>query len=132
MYTFILTASRIKEKLRSGEMAVSGDQWPIFLYQGYSYDTEDPWNGLFRSALLVSVSFNSECRMASQVQMMDIQAYKHIFTSPSSVDKEPKATRSSNAHIHGMTQVTPLLHRFDFCSRSYPVAMTAALGQIHA
>lgn len=27
--------------------------------------------------------------------------------SPSSVDKEPKAIRSSNACIHGMTQVTP-------------------------
>jgi len=77
----------VKEKLRSGELAVSGDQWPIFLYQGYQYDQEDPWNGLFRSALLVS-------------------AYKHIFTSPSSVDKEPKATRSGNARIHGMTKVT--------------------------
>jgi hypothetical protein len=32
---------------------------------------------------------------------------KHIFTSPSSVEREPKATRSSNARIHGMTQVTP-------------------------
>src|SRR6202142_4641728 len=107
MYTFILTASRIKEKLRSGEMAVSGDQWPIFLYQGYSYDTEDPWNGLFRSALLVSVSFNSECRMASQVQMMDIQAYKTIFTSPSSVDRDPRATGSGNPRINGRQQLTP-------------------------
>ena len=34
------------------------------------------------------------------------QAYKHIFTSPSSVEKEPKATRSGNARIHGMTRVT--------------------------
>ena len=34
------------------------------------------------------------------------QAYKHIFTSPSSVDHEPKATRSGNARIHGMKQVT--------------------------
>ena len=47
---------RIKEKLRSGEMAVSSDQWPIFIYHGYSYDPEDPWNGLFRSTLLISVS----------------------------------------------------------------------------
>jgi hypothetical protein len=78
----------IREKLRSGDLAVSGDQWPIFLYQGYRYDPEDPWNGLLRSTLLVS-------------------AYKHIFTSPSSVEKEPKATRSGNARIHGMTQVTP-------------------------
>jgi hypothetical protein len=36
-----------------------------------------------------------------------LQAYKHIFTSPSSVEKEVKATRSGNAHIHGMTRVTP-------------------------
>lgn len=46
---------RIKENLRSGELAVSGDQWPIFLYQGYAYDADDPWNGLCRSAILVSV-----------------------------------------------------------------------------
>lgn len=81
------TSTEIKEKLRSGEMVISGDHWPIFLYYGYTYDPEDPWNGLFRSTLLVS-------------------AYKHIFTSPSSVDKEPKATRSGNARIHGMTHVT--------------------------
>jgi hypothetical protein len=35
------------------------------------------------------------------------QAYKHVFTSPSSVEKVPKATRSGNARIHGMTSVTP-------------------------
>jgi hypothetical protein len=52
----LLTAYRTKEKLRSGEMAVSGDQWPIFLYHGYSYDPDDPWNGLFRSSLLIYVS----------------------------------------------------------------------------
>ncbi|KAH7923133.1 hypothetical protein BV22DRAFT_1015956, partial [Leucogyrophana mollusca] len=79
--------NEIKTKLCSGEMTVSGDQWPIFLYLGYNYDPEDPWNGLLRSFILVS-------------------AYKHIFTSPSSVDKEPKATRSGNARIHGMTRVT--------------------------
>jgi len=34
------------------------------------------------------------------------QAYKHVFTSPSSVDNQTKATRSGNARIHRMTQVT--------------------------
>ncbi|KAG6907310.1 hypothetical protein DXG01_009429 [Tephrocybe rancida] len=34
-------------------------------------------------------------------------AFKHIFMSPSSVEKENKATRSGNARIHGMTSVTP-------------------------
>jgi len=46
---------RIKEKLRSGELTTSGDEWPVFLYHGYSCDPNDPWNGLFRSALLVKV-----------------------------------------------------------------------------
>ncbi|KAG1876944.1 hypothetical protein C8R48DRAFT_745441 [Suillus tomentosus] len=74
-----------KTKLQSGEMIVTGDQWPLFLYADYHYDLDDPWNGLFRSALL---------------------AYKHVFMSPSSVDREPKATCSGNARIHGMTRVT--------------------------
>ncbi|KIK34358.1 hypothetical protein CY34DRAFT_98146 [Suillus luteus UH-Slu-Lm8-n1] len=79
--------SETKAKLQSGEIVVTGDQWPLFLYADYHYDPEDPWNGLLRSALLVC-------------------AYKHVFTSPSSVDREPKATRSGNARIHGMTRIT--------------------------
>jgi hypothetical protein len=77
----------IRAKLSSGEMAVSGDQWPLLVYANQEYDPEDPWEGLFRSQLLV-------------------WAYKHIFTSSSSVEKEVKATRSGNARIHGMTRVT--------------------------
>ncbi|KAG1849747.1 hypothetical protein F4604DRAFT_1593276 [Suillus subluteus] len=76
-----------KENLRSGKMVVCGDQWPIFLYAHHVCDLEDPWCGLLKSRLLVC-------------------AYKHIFTSPSSVDREPKATRSGNAHLHGMNSVT--------------------------
>jgi hypothetical protein len=45
----------VKEKLKSGEMIVAGDQWPVFLYEGYKYDPEDPWTGLLRSSLLVTV-----------------------------------------------------------------------------
>lgn len=37
---------------------------------------------------------------------MKYQTFKHIFTSPSSVEKEARATRSGNARIHGMTCVT--------------------------
>ncbi|KAG1886555.1 hypothetical protein F4604DRAFT_1877826 [Suillus subluteus] len=65
-----------KVNLRSGEMLVCGDQWPVFLYALYIYDPEDPWCGLLRSRLLVC-------------------AYKHVFTSPSSVEREPKATMNS-------------------------------------
>ena len=44
---------------------------------------------------------------ARGMAMADInKAYKHIFTSPSSVGKEPCATRSGNARLHDMTHVT--------------------------
>ncbi|KAG2092933.1 uncharacterized protein F5147DRAFT_747980 [Suillus discolor] len=76
-----------KQQLQSGEIAVSGDQWPHFLYANETYDPDDPWNGLLRSRLLIN-------------------AFRHVFTSPSSVEKEPKATRAGNARIHGMTAVT--------------------------
>ncbi|KAG2090030.1 uncharacterized protein F5147DRAFT_658289 [Suillus discolor] len=60
-----------KQSLKSGETAVHGDQWPMFLYAGYDYDPDDPWKGLLRSEILTF-----------------------------SVDKEPKATRSGNAYLH--------------------------------
>ncbi|KAG2134237.1 hypothetical protein BD769DRAFT_1627191 [Suillus cothurnatus] len=76
-----------KQGLKSGEIAVRGDQWPMFLYAGNIYDPEEPWKGLLRSEILIF-------------------GFKHVFTSPSSVDREPKATRSSNAYLHGMKSVT--------------------------
>ncbi|KAG0692771.1 hypothetical protein DFH29DRAFT_985672 [Suillus ampliporus] len=76
-----------KQHLQSGVISVSGDQWPLFLYANKAYDPEDPWNGLLRTCLLIN-------------------AFRHIFTSPSSVDREPKATRAGNARLHGMTAVT--------------------------
>jgi hypothetical protein len=51
-----LVSFSVKEKLKSGELVVTGDQWPIFLYAAYAYDPEDPWNGLLQSNILVSVS----------------------------------------------------------------------------
>ncbi|KAG1792276.1 uncharacterized protein HD556DRAFT_1432645 [Suillus plorans] len=60
------------------------------LYAHYTYDVDDPWCGLLRSRLLVC-------------------AYKHIFTSPSSVNKEPKATSvtiASMAYIATQVQFT--------------------------
>ena len=50
-----LIICRIKEQLRSGELAMSGDVWPAFVYQGYKANDDDIWDGLFRSALLVTV-----------------------------------------------------------------------------
>ena len=57
-----------------------------------------------RSAILVFVGL---CRPGDQNSLISLcQVFKHIFTSPSSAEEESKATRSGNARIHGMTQVT--------------------------
>lgn len=47
-----------KEKLRTGEMHVRGDHWPHFLYTDLAYDPDDPWKGLLKSHLLVTVGSN--------------------------------------------------------------------------
>jgi hypothetical protein len=88
-------------------MIVPGDQWPIFLYAGYEYDSEDPWKGLFRSTILICVSSFQTLGFCNRLTFLTFKAYKHVFTSPSSVEKAPRATRSGNARIHGMTSVTP-------------------------
>ena len=76
----------------------------MFLYANYTYDAEDPWNSLLRSGLLVSVQ--AQAALPGLYELTLFQAYKHIFTLPSSVDQEPRATRSGNARIHGMRCVT--------------------------
>ncbi|KAJ3518244.1 hypothetical protein NMY22_g13777 [Coprinellus aureogranulatus] len=78
----------VRAELRSGQLVVTGLQWPRFLYRDLKMDPENPWEGLFRSAILVL-------------------AYKHVFISPSSASGESRATRAGNAQIHGMTSVTP-------------------------
>lgn len=101
----ILSIYRFKAKLRSGELLVPGDQWPLFIYAGQIFSDEDPWKGLFRSKIMVQVM----SLLVSHRPHFDcyLQSFKHVFTSPSSVENENKATRSGNARIHGMTRVTP-------------------------
>lgn len=48
-------SNRVKSKLRNGEVMISGDQWPIFLYADYKFDPEEPWKGLLRSGILLAV-----------------------------------------------------------------------------
>lgn len=64
------------------------------------------WVGLFRSQVLITVCRQYISSQTGYANSNLNQAYKFIFTSPSSVDKEVKATRSGNARIHGMTEVT--------------------------
>jgi hypothetical protein len=63
-------------------MLIPGDQWPVFLYAGYQYDPEDPWKGLFRSSLLISVSCvgttHSHCLADSPVLSRLTSTFSHL------------------------------------------------------
>lgn len=48
----------VRENLSTGEIAVRGDQWPMLVYANQEYDEDEPWEGLFRSQLLVWVQIN--------------------------------------------------------------------------
>ncbi|KAF5325806.1 hypothetical protein D9611_000607 [Ephemerocybe angulata] len=45
---------KIRRDLASGQLVPSGDLWPRFLFRAFEYNPENPWEGLFRSSLLVS------------------------------------------------------------------------------
>ena len=46
----------VKSKLQNGEILVTGDQWPVFLYADFTFDPEELWKGLLWSIILVSVT----------------------------------------------------------------------------
>ena len=122
---YLTPFSSIRKQLKNKELSISGSHWPVFVYKNETYEAENPWKGLFRNELLVKASLNafpgSRLWLTSR-----LQGYKHIFTSPSSVDEQPKATRSGNARIHGMTHVTPasLAYAFTQVSAFLPGCFT--------
>ncbi|KAI8973086.1 hypothetical protein BD414DRAFT_525063 [Trametes punicea] len=75
---------------------VNGSHWPIFAFDEQTYNPAMPWESFLRGRLIV-------------------QAFRHIFTSPTSAFTDDHAasvqnsrsTRTGNAALHGMTRVTP-------------------------
>jgi hypothetical protein len=115
----------VRTRIREGDgnFTVTAQSWPIFCYAHCTCDINDVENGLFRGSLLVKVVLylSSDC----QVVMISFgQAFKFIFTSPSSVaednpdgtnspppgkrsKKDRTTTRSNVALLIGLRTVTP-------------------------
>jgi hypothetical protein len=70
----------VKSQLKSGELTVKGDQWPIFLYADNRFDPEDPWKGLLRSRLLVTVSVSVALLYLADIYklLLGLQARVHV------------------------------------------------------
>ena len=68
---------RTSAKLASGEMVVRGDQWPLLVYTKQVFNPEEPWDGLFRSELLVWV--HTHPSLSSYLpHFPGLQAYFHL------------------------------------------------------
>ncbi|KAI9067491.1 hypothetical protein FKP32DRAFT_1563674, partial [Trametes sanguinea] len=76
---------------------VNGGDWPMFVYDQNTYNPALPWESFLRGRLI-------------------IQAFRHIFQSPSSALRDTttssmpveatRGTRTGVADLHGMTKVT--------------------------
>jgi hypothetical protein len=76
LFTPLIPPFSIREKLSSGEIPVRGDQWPMLVYADQEYDPQDPWEGLFRSRILVWVRMHS-----SSSSVIDSGACRRSSTS---------------------------------------------------
>jgi hypothetical protein len=69
----------VREGLKNNEITVAGNQWPLLVYADCTYDSAEPWEGLFRNKLLVSVFFYRLhppiFSQLTHLQLSDLQAY---------------------------------------------------------
>ena len=74
---------RHKQNIRDfhPDFLVTANSWPLFLYVNGKYNPNYPIHGLFKGELLVKVSL--ACLIAI---LMTLQAFRYIFTSPSSAE----------------------------------------------
>ena len=87
--------SRTRTKLMTGQIQVAGDQWPVFLYANFTYDLEDPWNGLLRSGLLLR--FHRTCHLTDNCflytsTLADAMRSMDMSRSPDSLISYPRIT----------------------------------------
>jgi hypothetical protein len=52
---FVLISCSVRKGLQNNEITVTGDHWPLLVYADCTYDSAEPWEGLFRNKLLVWV-----------------------------------------------------------------------------
>ena len=97
-----LIECRTKAKLGSGEVEVLRISCPCF-YMKITILTLRTLGTDF------SVAISCKCKGAFAIVTLAncTKAYRHVFTSPSSIEKETKATYSDNACLHGMMSIMP-------------------------
>jgi len=94
------------EKLRDGCIAVTGQDFPVFLFPPGSYNEEDILCGSTHRPLLLSVCSSS----LHFVMLTSAQTWRHIFQGPKLALKQTHggpAAKAGQAKLHKMEKVTP-------------------------
>ena len=158
-YRMLLTSTwfglRHKQNIRDfhPDFLVTANSWPLFLYVNGKYNPNYPIHGLFKGELLVKVSL--ACLIAI---LMTLQAFRYIFTSPSSAEftaddlnsefllSQPKRchrgeqrTRTNIATLLGMKTVMPhaiayiavQVSFFSHCCRTYTTHHQSVSSTLH-
>lgn len=94
---------RVRAKLRNGARGYqfASSMFLRCLYEDEDGDSYNPEEGFLKGPLLLRVSFLLLCRTALLLTMTYVQAYRHIFTSPSSACDEnmPSETTSRRRDV---------------------------------
>jgi hypothetical protein len=112
MSKLMLTTSFL-ERISNGDVAVTSDQFPNFLYnedeaEDLTEENPDDWDaekGLLRSSLCLWVSCSIFMLQILWAQF--IESYKCIFMGNGSWKPSDKNRKGPVSRINGMTQVTP-------------------------
>jgi len=101
----LISLFRVCGKLSSSEMPVQGDQWPMLVYADQVYDPCEPWEGLFRSKILVWVSMH-----LSSSSAVDSLICRHSSTSsPHQVQWRKRQKQQDQAILTSMAVMRGLL-----------------------
>jgi hypothetical protein len=80
-------------------------KFPVFLYDEELMDNSIT-KGLFRGPVLLMVGLSPSPRNGSLLTT-NLQAYKHMFISPSAATGARQSSKRGNGEKHGMTKVLP-------------------------
>jgi hypothetical protein len=117
----------IQVRLRSGELAVTGLQWPSFLWVGSKCKEDDLWDGFMRSRLLLQVRYLLHHRVivVANCLLQGIQTYFYVpkFRRRGLQIESLRKCRDSRHDICHSTVISLCRHSGEW-SRSHPLLDT--------
>ncbi|TFK17646.1 hypothetical protein FA15DRAFT_604673, partial [Coprinopsis marcescibilis] len=90
----------------SGKKVIPGDAWPTFCFKDYVYNSKDPYEGLLKSDLLVTIKPVHSIYKYSWLKSSNSQAYQTIFFGANSHKDNSRTACKGYAKLYGMRSVS--------------------------